>query len=155
MSSFLVNEQVLNDVVNYLSESRGADHERNYYIKTHLGYDLNKIADRKLLFAEMLNLNFMALGQRYGDSAEELDTQSTGYKYKKQVECEFMQALMSLKCWLYQCAEGTADEQDIYKHLDYLAGRLALSRIQKSDEYDRCKWDNSENTTKGMIKLVG
>lgn len=51
-----------------------------------------------------------------------------------------MQALKSLRCWLYQCSEGNVPEQPLFKALERYAGDLAFHIVAELPGWNAAEW---------------
>ena len=58
----------------------------------------------------------------------------TPYRYDCE-PCMRLQALKSLRCWLYQCREGDVPESPLYKIFDAYAYQLAYAIVSESKDY--------------------
>jgi hypothetical protein len=135
MSSFIVSDPTINRVVSYLARDK---HNASYAVRrlreelgiTSAGSELGKE-----LGVLMSALNIAAVSTRYNEENAVND-----YRFK-QVLCTKIQALKSLRCWIYQCSEGDIPERPLYKIMDEYADSLAWSIINAMPEYDAAEWD--------------
>ena len=139
MSAFMVEDKTINRVTSTLYHDREAAWTQKQLFET-CGIPTDGGRDRcaaqlgQLMFA----LNIRGVNARYGsDQAKEFRPLDYAYHYEMTTR---MQALKSLRCWLYQCTEGDTDQQELYKIMDNYSHSLALSIINELPEYDQADW---------------
>jgi hypothetical protein len=140
MSSFLVEDRTINIVVEYLASGGEMGYLRNK-IKRDLCIDLETYEGKKKLGEYMFKMNCKATGQRYSES-EGIgleDFRPLNYKYELVVPNQY-QALKSLSCWLYQCAEGEVYGSDEYEVFEEIRGDIAYHIVSNMKEYEDAKW---------------
>lgn len=154
MSSFVVDKRTINRILSLVNE-RVVRPQRHYgpYARRDLaeiGFPCETEADLAALGLAMYKLNIAATSQRYPD--DELDglpgTVETdaegqehleGYRWERSHPDE-IQAVKSLECWLYQCAEGDAPERELYKCWQGILHRIAVEMIGCSQAYENAEW---------------
>lgn len=92
-----------------------------------------KIADRYLA-AEMHRLNCYAVHCRYGTP------ESNCYRFQYGMPMSPMHLYKALGCWLYQCAEGDANQQPLYVILKRVHAEIGNAIIQHLPEYQKLPW---------------
>lgn len=129
MSAFLVEDKTINRVVSYLWE------HRKRLDLTEVG-GLDKPSDRQKLAEAMYELNQQALVARYGkrdDIPAPVFSETTAAP---------IQVYKSLRCWLYQCSEGTIPEESLFfAAMEKIGGQIAERIVMSSREYDLAGWD--------------
>lgn len=140
MSAYIVEDKTINRVVSFLEQDRDSAH-----IKRKVG-ECFKLSgfDPLALGCAMFSLNVEGVEARYGDRAtySEGDGSFRPLDYRYQYEtCTRMQALKSLRCWLYQCSEGDIPETSAFFQLmERYAGELAYSIVADLPEYCAAAW---------------
>ena len=135
MSAFIVEDKTINEIVSIL-------HNRDfraYYldgILTAAGVD---DADPAELGARMFELNIESVNERYGDG-EAAGFRKLDYKFHWEPMTTNIQALKSLRCFLYQSCEGGCDQRELYKALDKFADSLAYHIVSQLPQYDKAAW---------------
>jgi len=126
MSAFMVSDNTINRILSQITVDDA-------------GRCLGRFAELSIveLGEKMLKMNEEALFQRYGDKApvEKIKLKTTD------TQCSKIQALKSLRCLLYQCSEGKVPETVLFKSLEKLSDRWALSIINDLDDYANAEWD--------------
>lgn len=124
MSSFMVSNETLNILANYISQEQ--PFEINYAFHYERG-------DGKKIYEALRDLNHRALCERYGEKAQEMwDVNQYEYQEIPDIilQKEEEEILCRLECFLYQCDEGLiSSRDDIYIGLDRLAGAMARDLI--------------------------
>ena len=131
MSSFIVDDRTINSVACFLFDQSP---------NTVAALSKMGIATRPQdLAEEMYKLNIAAVESRYGEySAGSMC--DLNFMFKKVNPDNEIQALKSLRCWLYQCGEGNVPESKLYQIMDLYSLDLALSIVRKLPEYDAAQW---------------
>lgn len=134
MSAFLVEDETINNVVNWLNRELS----KSYYLTEELkklGYGT---CDMEKLAKDMFWLNIASLKQRYGS---EKGFRDLDFKYKFSYSKTEIQILKSLNCWLYQCCEGNVVRQKLYRFFsEVIKVYLMSSIINKPPEYNNAQW---------------
>ncbi len=134
MSAFLVKDQTINTIVNWMCRELPKD---PYFIEQleKLGYNLDN--PRKLA-KDMFRLNITSLNQRYGSAEGFRDLH---FIYRVTLPVSNIQVLKSLQCWLYQCMEGNVVRKKLFRLFDeVIKVYLMNSIIYKLPEYDEALW---------------
>jgi len=95
-------------------------------------------SDPEGLYQKVLNLNLEALDQRYGgDQPSSRD----GYKYDPYTDARNNRysELKRIRCYLYQCFEGSVPKTNLYKEIDRVANHLAYDIVSDLPEYENSK----------------
>lgn len=113
MSSFVVEDEIINSVVNFLSKYRV--HGSYLFLEdvnAETGCNLETAEGRTALGNAMFALNCNAVEQRYG-AGEAKEFRALDYQYRSTIPPTLIQAYKSLSCWRYQCAEGDVPESSL------------------------------------------
>lgn len=140
MSSFIVEDNTINCIVNYIENAVG-DHDWYEYKKEllKLGFDVDDNLNwKKELASLMYQLNCAAVEDRYRDGAEEMIT--SDFCFKDYETKPPIQTFKSLGCFLYQCSEGEIMKTDLFKFLEYVKYQLACSIVDELPEYANAYW---------------
>ena len=138
MSAFLVSMLTINRIVATLSSLLRSD-RYSYTAKrfAEAGIDTSQVDWEARLAHAMFALNQEALYQRYGDPAEERFI----YRLAPSL-ANLYQALKSVDCWLYQCAEGNVPESKLYQFFRTVVRMWLLEIIvYRTPEYEQAEWD--------------
>lgn len=134
MSAFVVQDHTINRVLAYFvhrPEYRG----RVRALAAECG-DGTPAA----LGAAMFALNVTAVNVRYGPGEAE-SFRPLDYAYRAEAPGGAVATYKSLRCWLYQCAEGLVPETPLYREMESLGHRLAGEIVARLPEYDSAPWD--------------
>ncbi len=138
MSAFLVGKKTIDRILSFVS----AECRKSTFFVRELSEKLNvDVSDsywRDTLGQKMWDLNQLALGYRYGYEKADLKyffNDVSGFTNQ-------FQMFKSLKCWLYQCAEGEIPEKSLlYRVFSHeISLFLAVRIIQDTPEYDAAEW---------------
>ena len=141
MSAFMVEDKTINRVAARVYHDREASWTRRQLEKEFGipadGTDREGNANQlgRLMFA----LNIRGVNDRYG-AGEAREFRELDYEYHYET-CTKIQALKSLRCWIYQCSEGDTDEQPLFTIMDDYSHSLALDIVGDLPEYDKAEWD--------------
>lgn len=132
MSAFIVNDEVIHNILSYLKE----DWDDNYYLRNYVlkGYGVETDQGLEILGQEFLDLNVEAVNQRYN----ELNPRKI-YKFKY-VNVNIFQAYKSAKCLRYQYSEGEVPETPLYKILDEYIQTCAERIVDNLPQYEKAIW---------------
>ena len=138
MSAFVVEDQTINEIVNFLEFHESSWPGRIVFKETNIL--LNSEEGPKQLAEEMFKLNVEAVNQRYGEN-EAHNFRPLDFKFGYvAAKVAPVQAFKSLKCWLYQCSEGNVPETPLYKTMDQLSGWIAETIVRELPEYEQARW---------------
>lgn len=136
MSSFVVSEECMNNIINGLFWNHEFKQLYGYMLEK-AGYNSSK--DFQRLREELYCLNARGTGQRY--SNDQILHTLIQFDWKDNSHVNEWQVLKSMQCLLYQCCEGDTDEQALYKFLDKVIDCWKDYLISKVKEYQIAKWD--------------
>ena len=132
MSSFIVDDKTINGIVTYLYHDRDAGYLRDQLTRAGIATRPQDLGEA------MYRLNLAAVEDRYGDyAAGQMCTLE--YKYRPVIASK-VQVIKSLSCWLYQCAEGTIDEDPLYKLMEKYQADCAMDIVRAQPEWDTANW---------------
>jgi hypothetical protein len=143
MSAFVVNDKTINDSIAFM-ETLTNNNSWMLNPLSELGYDLSSRADRERLGKDLFNLNVDGVNERYGDNQAQafrpLDFKFVdGISSTKRLN--IYQCIKSLRCLLYQCSEGNVPEQNLFKALEEVVGRLDRHVVNSLPQYEKAEWD--------------
>src|SRR5919106_1342610 len=141
MSAFIVADNTINNIVNWLW--RDEDLDRFSRIPDKLkaqGFDTSVAGWIERLGHALFQLNVIAVAARYGNG-EATKCRPLAYRYEVAEPVPLVQILKSLHCWLYQCNEGDVPETGLYGLFNddvqlYLMDKI----ITKLPEYQQAEW---------------
>lgn len=124
MSSYIVDDKTINRILSKYCKDRPI-----------------KACDE--LGKKMIRMNIEATNQRYPEHpylTEKQDKERiNNYKFIYQ-EVTDLQALKSLRCYLYQCGEGNIDKRKLYKELKKTSLEWSYLIVNELKEYDEAEW---------------
>jgi len=136
MSAFVVEDQVINRVLAFLSQHNGRIPN---LLMQELGVNIHLAEETAKLGQSMIELNCNAVEQRYG-GGEAKRFRELNYSLRRE-PTNIIQAYKSLRCWLYQCAEGDVPETSLlYATMSRISDMLAHEIVQNLPQYDRAAW---------------
>lgn len=133
MSAFVVQNDVINAVVTYLSGRNAQTIQRLILAET--GHNIATRDGRIALGTAMHTLNCQAVDARYGAG----DSAACSYRYAGKI-VDAVQAYKWLRCWLYQCTEGTIDETPLYATMERVSDALAHHIVSNLPRYEQAEW---------------
>lgn len=141
MSSFIVNDQTLNEIVSCL---RMRMHKMNWSgisrLISEAGYDITKDdSEWQRLGEDMFWTNCIAVDERYG-KGQAKDFRELNYEYKFLLDTDQIQAYKSLRCWLYQCCEGEAETSPLYELMNKIESRVATAIVSDMPRFENARW---------------
>jgi hypothetical protein len=132
MSAYVVEDKTINRIVSFLQHDRDNDYIKHRLAKECGVFTWTTPEDfGRMLFA----LNVRSVKERYPNDHDTYPP----YQYQYEV-CDRMQALKSLRCWLYQSCEGEVDQEPLYQIMDDYANRLALDLVSAMPQWDAAEW---------------
>lgn len=150
MSSFIVEDITINRVLNWLFWINKSSYvEERIKEVTGVTYkgnsDEQTEKELQLLGNLMFALNLRGTSQRYKTNPKqtvaEFEVKPFKFKWLKYKEYKNKyQVLKSLRCFLYQCAEGDTEEQPLYLMLREVEYELMDDIIRELPKYDAAKW---------------
>jgi len=139
MSAFIVEDRTINGVITFFALEKSDSWYKRKLKELNPQFDLDTREGREALGKAMFWLNVQAVTYRYEGGAE--DFRALNYKYQDYPYFSPIQALKSLRCWLYQCAEGNIPETSkLYQLMEEFSHRLALDIVRKTKEYENAYW---------------
>jgi hypothetical protein len=139
MSAFMVADETINNIVNWLRREKFLISEIPYKLKD-LGFDTTKGAWEEKLGMAMFQLNIRGVEARYG-KGEAGTFRKLNYHYHRTEPVPLGQVLKSLHCWLYQCCEGAVPETKLYQLFDHDIRVYLMSEIIDTlPEYENAYW---------------
>ena len=137
MSAFLVEHKTINRIVSFFTSGKNSYYRRKLK-ELNPQFDLDTFKGRETLGRAMFTLNIQVVHARYDSGVE--DFGDLNYHYRTEISHRY-QALKSLRCWLYQCAEGNIPETSkLFQLLEKFSGEIALDIIKDTPEYEKALW---------------
>lgn len=137
MSSFMVDDETLNRIVNFL-----ATHPDQSVNVREQGWTL-QLENRAALVQHLWDANEYAWLCRYNDT----DHGASAPKFQTVLEPELspferaLRAYKSLRCYMYQCSEGDAFEKwPILKALEADSESIAHYALRQTPEWEKAPW---------------
>jgi hypothetical protein len=142
MSAYVVKPETINRFLSFLQDEaiRGSSRVADFQKKlAELEWNLTDPAD---LGSALFNLNCRAVSGRYPDDRTRADQPGYPGEYRfEYVLTGQFQALKSLRCWLYQCAEGDIPEKSkLFKAFRDFSKSWALKLLEEVPEYQKAEW---------------
>ena len=134
MSAYIVEDHTIRRMVTYLAQDRNNPH---WFRKLHAGFNIDPHEspdEQEALAGLLLALNIRAVNERYGRR----DTVAP--RVWAPASCSPIQAFKCLTCWLYQCAEGTVPDSELFQLMTEYKGCLAEDIVRTLPEYEACEW---------------
>jgi hypothetical protein len=128
MSAYVVDDKTIHRIISFLNTNEARD-----WVDKSLPLDLR--SDREKLGVEMFKMNVAAIRYRYPDNKVKYV-----FKFKDISAPDRIQALKSLKCFLYQCYEGKIPNRKLYKQLENISCSLQYHIIRNLPEYENAQW---------------
>lgn len=140
MSSFVVENQTINEVISTLAAHRRCGTLLFHNTaKLEIDIDLSTPAGCAKLGTAMFELNCKAFSACYGGRHDD-DLKDSAYAYRSTLP-NLIQAYKSLQCWLYQCAEGDIpDVSLLYAAMLKIHAEMAHAIVQELAAYDKARW---------------
>lgn len=135
MSAFLVGKDTIDRIITAMDYELRQDSYLQIKMEEMTGVSYDDTKWKDLLGTLMINMNQMALGERYGDKMEKHT-----YTFYPKLATR-IQYLKSLQCFTYQCAEGVIPQTKLYDFFDRVLERKFMTAIIYSmSEYDKAQW---------------
>jgi hypothetical protein len=139
MSAFLVEDETINRVVEWLSWEVTRSPRLKLSLEHTLGMNTRSASWEQELGQAMFQLNVAAVHDRYGEG-EAARFRDLTYSYRPAHGSE-IQVLKSLRCWLYQCTEGQVVKQPLYRFFNDVVEQYLMSKnICALPEYEQAHW---------------
>ena len=133
MSSWIVNDSVINSVIELIQESDNFDNLKTKLVNLKFYGDSWKI-DWKKFGQALLDMNYEAVNQRYNEKEK-------ASKFKlKSTDFDIYQKIKNLHCLHYQCMEGNIPETNLFKFIEELDYIIESSIISSNQLYEKAKW---------------
>lgn len=158
MSSFIVSDRTINDIVGLI------DNPFSYgYLKDELrnltdkyGYTLNReITDTTMdeIAADLMRMNLEAVNTRYGDSGG-VKQDRAQLKYAYDPYSNIYQQLKSMHCLRYQASEGDVPNTATYKFLSDMIHITERYIIDNLPQYKNAGWDTWDSPQVKVERMV-
>jgi hypothetical protein len=150
MSAFVVDTKVMNRVVGVICAG-----SRYGQIVRRFGDIETNTSDAPTLIGRLLfSLNIEAVMQRYPDTQDSPENMPGvdgcmaypgSYRFPgrppgKKTSNELIDGYKALRCLIYQCSEGDADQSATYKALTDAAADVAHEIVSRTAEYEKSGW---------------
>ncbi len=134
MSAFLVKNETISKIANTI-----VNFSHNNTLDTPGFNHFPEDQDKQELAQAIYELNQLALKERYGQEGKV----DFNYKQKEfnRTNESIAQFYNSLSCLEYQCSEGRAMEEDLYKKLKKAKKQLAYFIASKWADKHEAKWE--------------
>ena len=137
MSAFIVSERTMKDIIYNLFWNHEFKNQTS--ILDRYGYKTSEDFDR--LAIELYKMNREAVKQRYNE-ADDSDYIKIPEKLNWDGgKIDKFQALKSMRCLIYQCAEGNVPKTKLFKFLEELIESWTWYIINAMPEYEKARWD--------------
>ena len=133
MSCFIVSTDTIDRILSTI-ELQGGWARHAAHLPAAFLYDWNALG------RAMLDLNAEAYRQRYGDRGANDNPDERGPYVWEGRYVTLAQGYKSLRCWLYQCLEGTVPDQPLYEALSAYADALAAMLVERMPAYQAADW---------------
>ena len=146
MSSYIVENETINRIVNFIShcaDGSGYDGGRiitadiKWMIEKH-NIEVGNDDQRWALGDKLQAMNCNAYQQRYG--GDNVTYWETSYQFTYDFPPALIQAVKSMQCLLYQCSEGDVPDMPLYKALSAIIDSTAMLIVTSSPEYKIADW---------------
>jgi hypothetical protein len=77
--------------------------------------------------------------ERYG-AGESKEFRPLDFRFKRVPCANVYQALKSLNCWHYQCAEGDVPNTELFKGFSEIIHAIEGAIVSRIPEYDQAAW---------------
>lgn len=125
----MVDNTTINGIVTHFFHDKDAA-----YLQRQIADELTPTELGEMLY----RLNLAVVEDRYVEYATgtmcDLDYQFHSVIVSK------VQVIKSLSCWLYQCSEGTIDEDPLFKIMEKYKSDLAMDFVRALPEWETANW---------------
>ena len=147
MSSYIVENETINRIVNFISHcADGYTFEGGRIITADIKWTIEKHnieagndEQRQALGRQLQAMNWAAFCQRYEDGAEWVADERP-YEYTYDFPPTLIQAVKAMQCLRYQCTEGNVPDMPLYKALSAIMDSTAMLIVTSSPEYRAAGW---------------
>lgn len=112
-------------------------------IKTH-SRDRDDVVGHETKFGrKLLRMNEAAVDERYHDPTHRPGTigqRGVEYRFVEVLPPTRVEFVKALRCFLYQCCEGSVPKWKLYKRMDDIVRCVSSSIVADLPEYDRAEW---------------
>lgn len=130
MSAYIVGKQTIDRIINGILARRK---ELNF-VKGIPRIPFDDSTELSAFGQKLWDMNKAAVDYRYSKNNERQTYTFSG------MPVTHVQALKSLRCFLYQCSEGDIIKSPLYKELYQLSLELAYAIATDSTAYDKAEW---------------
>lgn len=131
MSAFVVNDEVINKIVAFLSDQTGDNSVNMRGIPIVLSTEKRKAQ----LGKELFDMNVESVRQRYDEKPECRD-----YSYQRELPPNPIAAHKHISCLLYQSCEGDVPKTSLYHMMDMISDRIAQHIVHGLPEWEAAPW---------------
>lgn len=137
MSAYIVEDRTINRILKKLVGDRDGQWLRRR-VAVEFELHLCKPEEAQQFGQKLLDLNYRAVGQRYGDKQTCTDVT---FKYDPTEYVPDGQAIRSLQCLNYQCSEGDCFEDKLYKFMEVIELSWLRDFVRRVPEYEAARWE--------------
>ena len=137
MSAFIVENKTINRILTYLELNQYQNGQWESRRLKEAGHDITTQDGLTILGRTMLNLNTDAVDQRYD---EKNNREFVGKYNFKTIPVDRIQALKSLRCWIYQCLQGDIPEREFFKLMDAISYQWMYAIINDMKAFQTADW---------------
>lgn len=145
MSSFIIQDETINKLVNYFVTCAYSKEEFKPEITREInkfGYDLTYDENEKNPDANNLGQRMKVLNKKAYNHAYNLKGDFGLFRWNEHLtEYNVYQILKSLDCFLYQCLEGDIPKDKLYITLKNISKILSNHIINHLEDYKKAKWE--------------
>lgn len=139
MSAFITSDKNINSIISFIRSDSGKN-QHIYRSLENMNLTWGGKDDAHVLGSKMRDLNIEAVCARYTDDKVEVLKGNDDYKFVEIPRPSRIEAYKSLRCWLYQCAEGHVPETDLFKAFNQVSGEMAMHIVNRLPEFDAAVW---------------
>jgi len=134
MSAFIVEPNTINRIVTFMANDRHNQHRFEKFRKSFHVDPHDSPEAKQIVGSLLLTLNIRAVNKRYAD------TQTVEFYWFAWEQVPPIQAYKSLRCWLYQCAEGTVPQSELFLLMSEYQGCVAENIVSQLPEFETAAW---------------
>jgi hypothetical protein len=134
MSAYIVEDTTINKVVTWLVYEL----IKNPYLRRDAGkfkVDMEGNGWEQRLAQAMHDLNVEAVNQRYHE-----ENPFDKFVYRPEPYGSRIAVFKSLRCWKYECTEGTVPEMNLFKYFGVVEKHLAVDIVTDLPAYAQATW---------------
>lgn len=142
MSAFVVSDTTINKIVSWLYQepTNAVTWGGCQDILARHGYDIKTEQEARRLANDLFALNVRAVDERYWGGAQRFRT--LDFEYVFMTPKSAIETVKALGCLMYQCAEGTVPETDLYKLMEEIINAMCRGIVMDSKEYQEAPWSH-------------